>query len=731
MLKYCLALIFLSLTWLQVFPQNINSWFDYFSSRRLKELAAGQNILYAASYNTVLLFDLQSREMERLGALNGLSDSKITGIFYSPSFDALAIAYENGNFDLLQGNSIYNLPFLHQDISIPRKTIRTITANDTYFYIGGDFGIISLDPRNRIFVEKCLTPGDITVYSLAINGQLLYAATNDGIYYTDLTQNFADFSNWTKINVSGAKQLRTYASSVYFSTYQNNSTQIYKLDGSSAQLLIDKAGYYGFKVIDAYVYLYGQDITEYDTLGNPLRTINVNSQNPTYITDLVKTGGRFYASDLYNGILEDFGQNTIIYDSPLSDLINTAKIINGKLYILYRPDSTDLLAGIQAFYSVWDGQAWQHYFLPLNSPLTAVAADKTGDNHLFFGTDGSGLAEVIDGQLTAVYDQNNSPLRSDNTGVTITDLFTDSQNTLWILCSQSENPVVRYQIASGQWETEPLATVAAHLVTGNFFLTQNNILWANLFDNGVLAIDYNTGHSRVFYPQPAIGNSVNNLAQDKDGLIWMATSDGAGYFEPYDIDNIVAVRPKVEITLNDTTIYAYLLDNIRVTSVAVDEANRKWFGTLLSGIFFVSPDAQTQYGAFNRYNGSLPVNDVYGIYQDKAKGTVLFNTDIGLIAYQSDASAPKDDFAQVKIFPNPVRPGFNGLITIAGLMYNTLVKITDIEGNVVYETVSQGGTATWDGRTLDGKPVASGVYLVFCIDEQNTQKCVKKLLIVR
>jgi hypothetical protein len=44
------------------------------------------------------------------------------------------------------------------------------------------------------------------------------------------------------------------------------------------------------------------------------------------------------------------------------------------------------------------------------------------------------------------------------------------------------------------------------------------------------------------------------------------------------------------------------------------------------------------------------------------------------------------------VYPNPVRPQYDGTVKIAGLINRANVKITDIAGNLVYEAISEGGT---------------------------------------
>jgi flagellar hook assembly protein FlgD len=58
------------------------------------------------------------------------------------------------------------------------------------------------------------------------------------------------------------------------------------------------------------------------------------------------------------------------------------------------------------------------------------------------------------------------------------------------------------------------------------------------------------------------------------------------------------------------------------------------------------------------------------------------------------------------------------------------VKITDISGQMVYETRANGGTATWDGRNFTGKRAATGVYLVYSTNETGEETHVTKILFV-
>jgi len=64
-------------------------------------------------------------------------------------------------------------------------------------------------------------------------------------------------------------------------------------------------------------------------------------------------------------------------------------------------------------------------------------------------------------------------------------------------------------------------------------------------------------------------------------------------------------------------------------------------------------------------------------------------------------------------------------------MTDAVVKITDVSGNLIYETEAIGGQATWDGRSFEGAKAQTGVYLIFCSDDNGNATRVAKLLFVR
>ncbi|NJM80338.1 MAG: T9SS type A sorting domain-containing protein [Flavobacterium sp.] len=116
---------------------------------------------------------------------------------------------------------------------------------------------------------------------------------------------------------------------------------------------------------------------------------------------------------------------------------------------------------------------------------------------------------------------------------------------------------------------------------------------------------------------------------------------------------------------------------------------------------------------------------------DEITGEVFFATDKGMVSFLGTATRASDDLANVYVYPNPVRPEFLGTVKITGLSDKANVKITDIEGNLVFETTSAGGTIEWDTSAFGNYKVASGVYMVFVASQDGLDSTVKKVMIIR
>jgi hypothetical protein len=222
---------------------------------------------------------------------------------------------------------------------------------------------------------------------------------------------------------------------------------------------------------------------------------------------------------------------------------------------------------------------------------------------------------------------------------------------------------------------------------------------------------------------------VRCMAKDKDGSIWVGTNKGvAVFYNPGDIFNSTGFDAQ-RIIIEQDGYAQYLLESEYVTSVVVDGANRKWFGTASGGVFLLSEDGTKQLLNFNVDNSPLPSNSITCMTVDDVTGELFIGTDKGIVSYRSDATQGGKVCDQYYAFPNPVKHDYNGPIAIRGLVDDADVRITDVAGNLVYHTVALGGQAVWNGTDFSGKRASSGVYFAYITNEDGSATCVTKILL--
>ena len=218
------------------------------------------------------------------------------------------------------------------------------------------------------------------------------------------------------------------------------------------------------------------------------------------------------------------------------------------------------------------------------------------------------------------------------------------------------------------------------------------------------------------------GNYINTIALDHDNLLWVGTNNG-----------VAIVIPSRDIFTNNIKPYTPFFQTRRlllqevVNKIVIDGGNRKWIATQ-NGLNLFSASADEQILNFTEKNSPLPSKNVIDLAIDSSSGEIFVLTPNGLLSYRTDSSEPSEDFNSVKIFPNPVRPDFQGVLTVSGLRENTSIKITDTAGRLIYETKSNGGTASWD---LQNHRATTAIYMVFCIAQDGSESFVGKVAVLK
>ena len=184
-----------------------------------------------------------------------------------------------------------------------------------------------------------------------------------------------------------------------------------------------------------------------------------------------------------------------------------------------------------------------------------------------------------------------------------------------------------------------------------------------------------------------------------------------------------------EVPRNDgTDQWDPLFKGSSVLSMAVDGANQIWFG-LESGVSLMSfANKPEEIHYFTTDNSPLFENSV-NTMAISADGEVFFGTASGVISYKGESAEPEPQISDVIAYPNPVRDGYTGYVGIKGLVANSLVRITTVDGSFVTQLMSEGGQAVWDLTNIKGQRVSPGVYFIFTSTTTGTDRFATKILV--
>jgi len=740
----------------------VGSWSDHLIYNTAKSVAVGAIDVYASTGSSIIVYNKEFAELKKISPINGLTETGISTISWSEENETLIIAYGSSNVDLLRNSTIYNIPDIKRKYIPGKKEINRIRIKGKYAYLACSFGIVVIDIGRREIFDTW-KPGNgnenVEVWDIAFGDGKIFAATGIGVFSGDYSNpGLSYFGNWSLVNIQPNPSAKF--TSLIFSDnrlYANQSVplsagdSVYQFDGISSALFSFLPGVYnnsfepasdGFTISStAFVRCFNSD-------GSLKETISYDNLGTPNISNAVAYNGDMWIADINTGLVK--GENF----SSFSSLTLPGPASNNVINITSRDGKTVICGGAvdnswnnlnrSLEVSIHQGNNWTNLTdAKIKDPMRAFI-DPDNSEHIFVSSWGGGLLEYQNNKLVNQYTDSNSPLQTVIPGapyVRICGLAMDKDKNLWI--SQTEVPgTLKALKPDGSWIVNP-ATVDAPSV-GDLIIIKRGAKWVVLpRGHGLFVLDDNDTPENftddrykkmlVEDTEGKIISFVYSIAEDLDGNIWVGTDQGPLiYYNPEKVfdDDLNAYR--IKIPRNDGTGLAdYMLGTEAITSIAIDGANRKWLGTQSSGAYLLSPDGTKMLKNYNEQNSPIFSNSIASVAVDDKTGDVWFGTSKGIQSVRGDATSGQERFSNVYTFPNPVREDFYGNVTISGLLRDTQIRITDISGNLVFETVSDGGQATWDLNTYNGRRVTTGVYLVFCASSDGSKSYVTKMLVIR
>ncbi len=708
--------------------------------------------IYYGTRHALLVIDKSDRALQRMTKVEGLSQTGVKLVSYNRQGEVLLIVYDDSNIDLLRESSVVTLPDIARSTLIQGEKIiyHIHMANDSLAYLSANFGMATLNLRSGLFPNTVKTP--VPVLATCTFQGFIYAATEEGLYRADPASglNIDDFSNWEwLVDASGfpseyrSNALAVFQDQLFFPA--NDS--LYRYDGQTARYVHHASGY-----TPEFLSAEGtQLIAGYLCLGNCPGKVFFHSgtgdfragggqcvNKPTYALE-DETGSIWYADEgRFFRVASDATADCqwIDVNSPYSNNVYEMAFDNGQLWVaaggvnltfspLFRRDG---------FFSYIDG-TWKAYSTNNVAALNGVAdfldiAIHPENGKIYAGAFLDALVEYDPAQDTyTVYDETNSSLQwatLDFERSRVAGLDFDADNNLWV-CNHNAPRPLSVLTADNKWQNFNLACVgdnqffkvAVDDYGYKWLMSTNSGTGLVIFDEGELS-DPSDDRCKVINAANSNlpTNEITAITKDREGAMWVGTKLGPIVFQCDPFDNggpCTGNLPYVEVD----GIGANLLEYQDIRAIGVDGANRKWFGTA-TGVFVISPQGDEQVAYFSKDNSPLFDNNITSFAFDHEEGEVFIGTQAGIISYRTDATRGSEYHQpDLTVFPNPVRADYDGPIAVKGLAEDATVKITDVSGRLVFQTIANGGLATWDGKDYTGRKVQSGVYLIFATSKNS------------
>ena len=755
MRKTILALAILLITNIFCAAQSIGEWTTHTPGMKVISVDIMQNKVFAATPYDIFYYNTDDNSINHLSKVNGLSDIGINIIKYDKSSNLMFVGYTDTNIDLIDNqDNVTNIPDIYNKYILGNKTINNAFFHNDLIYVCCGFGIVVIDVKRNEVKDTYIIGNNgsyLGVNDLTICDNILYAATENGIYYADADNQFlADYSQWRRFTNhlphqnDNFSQIETFDGYVVanYSDNEHDNDMLFAISDTTTwnYFLNDEFSVINdLRVCDNMLIVTESShrFTVYDTNKDIVfEKSSIQAQSTVYDNKRNCYWCGTSASSLIK-VNPDGTQRNIWFNGPFSDKVFSITASGQYVWVASGGyTSTWAPTWKHNGISYYNGYSWS-YLNNWNVPaldtifdITYAKADPLNNDILYAGSYSKGFVKFVNGKVTNVYTPYNSTLGMHLLihYTYITGFDFDSNNNIWIANSGADKMLSVFR-TDGSWQAFNIGSGDI----GRLMVDKNDIKW--IFKRGGELLVFNGSTTKTVNKNASLGNlpgDVNCFATDNKGTVWIGTTDGVALF--YDSNKIFKnstyACSRILIPRNDGSGQAdYLLSGQSVLAIAVDGANNLWFGTN-DGVIHTTNDGQTTLHHFKMENSPLFSNTVKDIAIDD-NGNIFFATDKGIISYKGTAAKGYDTNTDVLVYPNPVRPEHKGIVGIKGLVTDALVKITTSNGAFVTHLQAEGGQAVWDCTDINGRKVEPGIYLIFVSDETGKETYATKVLIMK
>lgn len=756
-MRKILPYLFLCFTLFSFSQQKL--WKGYFSFNEITDVCNSDTKVYSSTKNSVFNKDITSNVLATFTSVNDVKPDEITTVFQTSNNHTL-IGNENGLIIIIKPDgSTLNKVDIITDVPLPPNMKR---INDFYefngkVYVSTKYGI-SVIKLSNLEIESNFYIGNsgenIDVLQTTIfNGEIFAVTRTQGIKKATLSNPFLyDFSQWSVFNSGYWMSIVTFNNQL---VAMNSDGYTYKFVGNAPQQFSNQVSY-GLKLRTDNTYLTISNQYQILVYNQSFALVSIVYQIPNFpdtFTCAITKNDKLYIGTTKNGLFETTVVNPTVFtnispNGPIEDYAfkvtkttNDLWLTHGGYSRTYAPDYKSQGISIFNKNSGWNKIPTTELQGALS--LAAITQNPRNATEVFVASGHSGMLKFTNKTNAFLFNQTNylesvslPPPNQNFISVRINGMKYDKDGNLW-LTNALVNNGIKVLKSNNTWQSYDLSAVVPNpkgLHYGNIDVDKNSTKWVASYGAGVIAFNekYNNKYIVINEDNGNLpSNDVRCVAVDNRNQLWIGTFKGLRILNNTDRFISENELSTTNIVIQEGDLAQELFYQQVIQDIKVDGSNNKWVSIADAGVFQVSANGQVTLKRFTKENSPLPSNNVMDIDIDEVTGEVFFATDKGLVSYLGSSTKGSEDLENVYVYPNPVRPGYSGTVKIAGLMDKVNLKITDIEGNLVFETTSSGGTVEWDTTAFGKYKVASGVYMVFVTTGDSAETTVKKIMLVR
>ena len=719
MMKKALFIILAILPMVMKAQLAVGEWKVYpvFANNVTRMLDTPEKVYYISEGN-LFSYDKNTDESYSYSVVNKLNENEIHNVYYNKENKYLLVAYKSGNIDLLYDNGkVINMPEIKDAVLGTEKTINDVCFYENRIYVATDFGLVIFDDQKHHVIESGIYNKKIR--SVEVHGGSIIICKDSSIYISSVDTKHNTENSFSFLYGWIAEDMKIINNKIIiianYGTYttlrlgdidvvNKSISNLIDVSVNDVKLLNeDKEGVYTFNA---------STLVKFDSDGN-YEKVNLPTELQGKQIALWEGLNSVWVGDKLGVSNLDISGDTI---TVLKGNFTPESTSVKKVFFLHRGNSGKIYLSNSGSNDIYQTKGWQRtqinivnnggvenitpavftssnkngasYSYKVISDSYKIMEDPDDANVYYVGSFWDGVCKVKNNEDITCYNWLNSTITTIAGGYAcVAPAFDfDKNNNLWVFSAidKTTNPALHMlssaarkkdEVAKTDWVSVKLGDIKGGkdnkilaCKKSNMFIISDGLWDGNLVGYDTKGTYENTSDDTYMIWSKFIDQDGKNfdpihicaIVEDQNGKVWLGTDNGVVEItKPANLTNEAMTINRIKVPRNDGTQLAdYLLETLYVTSIAVDGTNKKWLGTLTSGVYLVSENGDEILEHFTAENSSLPSNTIYSLACDPNSNSVFIGTDVGLVEYSSATAPASADYSNVYAYPNPVRPEY-------------------------------------------------------------------------